>query len=233
MSSGLTFEKNATDTQIHRVTHPSMKRDVLSYMWYFLKVFLLVALIYTFMRTSVIDTISIKGDSMQPNFATSDVVYIDEITPKFGDYRRGDVVIFNPDKLNQNPVMSVFSSTTDSEKYIKRVIGLPGEKVAFQNGKVYIITAENPNGVPLDEKNYLPSGVITLKNDSNERYEETILGADEYYVLGDNRTVSSDSRVLPNHGIIHKNTMWGRVFYRKDPSTKAGWIPLPNYNIRN
>ncbi len=233
MSSGLTFERNATPQQIQNHLHPTLTREIALYCLYFLRIFVIVAMIYLFIRTSVIDTISVKGDSMQPNFATSDIVYIDQITPKFGDYRRGEVVIFNPEKPESERNLLAFYTKTDSEKYIKRVIGLPGEKVAFQNGKVYIITREQPNGIPLDEKEYLPSGVPTTKNNSIDRFEETVLGKDEYYVLGDNRTASSDSRVLPNHGAIKKSTIWGKVFYRKDPQPKAGWLPLPSYNVRN
>lgn len=203
---------------------PSIWREVREYIFYFLKVFLSVAIIYIFIRTSVFDLISVDGKSMFPNYnetTKDDAIYIDQLTPKFSNYERGDViVIIAPEKCN--PKRSLF---------IKRVIGLPGEQVVLENGKVFIINKNNPApGIELKEP-YLKPDVKTYKKvvqDDDVRTEEPVLGENEYYFMGDNRTASTDGRVC---GPINKNLILGKEFYRLNPAEKRGfWVP-PIFNI--
>lgn len=223
--SSLKFQKIATDRDIRKITQPSLWRELKGYFYYFLKVFGSVAFLYVFIRTSVFDLIGVNGRSMYPNyneFTTDDAIYIDQLTPRFSDYQRGDViVIIAPEQCD--PKKSLF---------IKRVIGLPGEQVVLEDGKVYIINRNNPApGVLLDESFYLKPDVKTFKKivqDDGLRYEEPVLGEKEYYFMGDNRTGSTDSRVC---GPITKDLILGKEFFRLSPPEKQGLFNPPVFNI--
>lgn len=221
----LRIEHIASDSQIQKVVNPTLAQEFGSYTFYFLKVFLVVAIVFIFIRTNLFDLIGISGKSMFPsyNFApqSSDKIYIDQLSPKFGNYLRGDVVVLVP-PASCNPRKDLF---------IKRVIGLPGEKVSFQDGRVYITNKDFPGkGVILDEGGYLPETVRSYKKivSGAERFEEKVLADDEYYLMGDNRTASLDSRVCGN---IKKNLILGREFYRLTPSDKLGFYIAPKYNL--
>ncbi len=130
---------------------------------------------------------------MEPNFDNGQYLVVNEIGYRFESPERGDVIVF---KFPLDP----------SQFYIKRVIGLPGETVAIKDGQVLI------NGEYLDESVYLPEGTFTPGE------MEITLEAGEYFVLGDNRNASSDSRqwgVLPEENII------GQVWLRAWPVNTA------------
>ncbi len=133
----------------------------------------------------------VQGASMEPNFSNGDYLLVDEITYKFKAPARGEVIVF------KNP-------RNESEFYIKRVIGLPGEKVDIKNNKVFI------NGVELEEK-YLPEG---LKFNGDSSFN---LNYDEYFVMGDNRPQSYDSR---SWGPLKQNEIIGAARLRFLPLTK-------------
>lgn len=131
---------------------------------------------------------------MEPNFHNGEYLIINEIEYRFESPERGDVIVF---KYPKNP----------NEYYIKRIIGLPGEKVQIKGGQVTIFDKNNLSGFALEEDKYLPGGRVTRGDVS------IVLGEDEYFVLGDNRSASSDSRVwgvLPKQNIIGKS--WIRAF---------------------
>ena len=132
---------------------------------------------------------------MEPSFYDHEYLIIDEISYRFSEADRGDIVVF---KYPKDP----------SQYFIKRVIGLPGEKVEMVDNQIYIY----PNKVGmtkfmLDEK-YIPDGVKTVGNKS------WTLGPDEYYVLGDNREFSLDSR---SFGPVFRDLIVGRVWLRGWP----------------
>ena len=116
-----------------------------------------------------------------------DYLIVDELSYEVGLPQRGQVIIF---RYPNNP----------SEFFIKRVIGLPGETVEIQNDQIKIYNDEYPEGFLLDESGYLSKKVTT----TGEIFQK--LGADEYYVLGDNRTASSDSRAW---GILSRRFIVG------------------------
>jgi signal peptidase I len=227
MASSLKFEKIPTPAQIARYTSPSLLQEIREYVSYFLKVFLVVAIIYIFIRTSIYEQIKVSGQSMYPTFnskTSDDVIYIDLLTPKFSEYKRGDVVVLiAPEKCDRNKSF-----------YIKRIIGLPGEQVVFENGGVYIINEEHPApGVLLNESVYLNQSIKTYKNprgNDGKRYEEKKLADDEYFFMGDNRSNSADGRVC---GEIKKDKILGKQFFRLTPTEKRGSFNLPKYNIGN
>ena len=142
---------------------------------------------------------------MEPNFHTGDYLIVDELSYRFVDPKRGDVIVF---QFPQNP----------SQKYIKRIIGLPGETIEVKDGKV--ITYNQDNAVVLEENTYLPESIQTNGN------TKVSLKENEYFVLGDNRNVSSDSRawwVLKEHFIV------GRTFVRLLPISDISAIKTPTY----
>jgi signal peptidase I len=98
------------------------------------------------------------------------------------------------------------------EHFIKRVIALPGERVQIKDNHVYIYNEEYPNGYILKE-DYLADGEITMSNNENH----INLGADEYYVLGDNRSASQDSRFF---GPLKRSFITGRVWLRGYPISR-------------
>ena len=142
---------------------------------------------------------------MEPNFKNGDYLVVDEISYRFADPNRGDVIVF---KFPGDP----------KQRYIKRIIGIPGETVKIEEGKITISNQEK--SWVLDESNYLPSSLTTSSN------EEISLGNDEYFVLGDNRPFSSDSR---RWGLLPRENIIGRVFLRALPFGAFAKIDAPSY----
>jgi len=220
MSSGVIFENLPKQKQIQRQIHPTFLQEFKEYAWYFLRVFLIVVLVYIFVRTSIFDVIGISGKSMFPSYDDRDAIYIDQFSPNFSDYKRGDVVVLlSPKKIDNK-----------RDLYIKRIIGLPGESVIIKGGQVFIKNSDYPEGVELDEKNYLKPEEKTYKRvvSGTEEFEEPLLGKDEYFVLGDNRKGSTDSRIF---GKVIKADITGKEFYRILPPEKSGFFKGPTYNI--
>ena len=147
-------------------------------------VFLAVVIIYSVgMRTSVI------GDSMEPALWNGQEILINRMGYKLSTPKRGDVIVFLPNG-NEN-----------AHYYVKRVIGLPGEKVLIENGNVYI------DGQLLEEDD-----TYDKISDAGIVQTEMELGNDEYFVLGDNRNSSEDSR-SGNIGPVNKDTIIGKAWF--------------------
>ena len=142
----------------------------------------------------------VKGTSMEPNFHNYEYLIIDELSYRFEAPQRGEVVVF---RYPRDP----------QEHFIKRIIGLPGEDVQIKDNHVYIYNKEHPNGFVLNET-YLDPSEVTLANNENR----ITLKTDEYFVLGDNRDASQDSRFF---GPVNKSFITGRVWLRGLPLNKA------------
>ncbi|MDI6591704.1 MAG: signal peptidase I [Patescibacteria group bacterium] len=180
-------------------------RNFLIFIWEILKIVIIAVLIVAPIRYFIFQPFLVKGQSMEPNFENGDYLIIDEISYRFRDLQRGEVVVF---KYPQNP----------SQRFIKRIVGLPGETIEIEGGKVIIY--QNSRALILDESSYLPP---SLKTPGDIRIS---LGKDEYFVLGDNRFSSFDSRrwgPLPRENII------GRVFLRLWPFSALAKIEAPAY----
>ena len=140
---------------------------------------------------------------MEPNFHDWDYLIVDEMSYYFRDPERGEVIVF---KFPNDP----------SQRYIKRIVGLPGETVVVKGGQVTIsLGAED---IQLDEESYVSSdtpGTVKVQ-----------LGEDEYFVMGDNRHFSSDSR---NWGSLYEDLIVGRVFIRVFPLSAFAKFEQPNY----
>lgn len=146
-------------------------------------------------RYFLIQPFYVKGASMEPNFHDHEYLIIDEISYRFDDPSRGDIVVF---RYPNDP----------SQYFIKRVVGLPGERIKIADGQVTVFSDSHPSGMLLDETGYL--GPIFTAGDKDIQ-----LGADEYFLLGDNRGASLDSR---SFGPVSGHFIVGRVWVR-------GWPP--------
>jgi len=171
-----------------------------------LEIVVIAALIVVPIRYFLFQPFIVRGDSMEPNFENGDYLLIDEISFRFREPKRGEVVVF---KLPNQP----------SNRYIKRIIGLPGETVQIANGKV-ILFGENGKAQILDESNYLKNNLETPGN------VKITLGNNEFFVLGDNRQFSSDSRAW---GALPRENIIGRAFFRAFPFDKFSKIETPAY----
>ncbi|GBD34834.1 Signal peptidase I T [bacterium HR35] len=158
---------------------------------YFLEI-LEIILILSFLlpiRIFLFEPFFVKGSSMEPNYYSFDYLIVDKISYHFTDPQRGDVVVFHPPFDNK-----VY--------YIKRIIGLPGERVVIKDSKIFIYSPENPQGKELKEP-YLQEHYTSGSKD-------IALGKDEYFVLGDNREISSDSR---SWGPVKRERIIGKVIF--------------------
>ncbi len=158
-------------------------------------------------RYFLIQPFYVKGASMEPNFYEHEYLIIDEISYRFREPDRGEVVVF---RYPHDP----------SQFFIKRVIGLPGETIEITDGNIIIYNDEAPNGQLIDEE--------YINHDRTEGKERMTLGAEEYYLLGDNRDASLDSRSI---GAITLDEIIGRTWVRGLPLSRMGTFQLPDYNF--
>lgn len=186
---------------------PKESNTGLSYFTEFLKIFIVAAAIILPIRLFLIQPFYVKGASMEPNFHENEYLIIDKLSPHFKPFVRGEVIVFRYPK-------------TDHRFLIKRVIGLPGEKIVIKNQAVTIFNEENTDGIPLDESSYNP-------RELSQRLIVETLAKDEYFVLGDNRPVSFDSE---RFGAITEDQIVGRVVFRGLPINRIGILKAPMYN---
>ncbi|MCR5529256.1 MAG: signal peptidase I [Saccharofermentans sp.] len=174
------------------ITEEPVKKDsrneVLKEIFSWVRTIAIGVLVGVFLVVFVIQRDNVYGDSMKPTLYSGDMVYTLKIPTYTHNYNRGDIVILDGEDMEGY----------DREEYlIKRVIGLPGETVRIADGHVYIKEVGAAEFMLLEEP-YLDESVQTLMmNIGIEKgYDEVTLGENEYYCLGDNRSVSKDSRVL-------------------------------------
>ncbi len=157
-------------------------------------------------RTFLVQPFLVSGTSMYPTFSNGDYVLVDELTYRIRPPERGEVIVFHdPEDY--------------STYFIKRIIGLPGEKVVLHNSTVTVYNSANPNGLVLDES-YLPPGTVTS---GDQTY---VLSSSTYLMFGDNRPFSYDSRSwgpLPTKNIV------GLVRVRLWPVTAITAFAAPKY----
>ncbi|MFH1745108.1 MAG: signal peptidase I [bacterium] len=158
-------------------------------------------------RYFLIQPFYVNGKSMEPNFHDREYLIIDELSYRFNAPERGDIIVFRYPKDPQ-------------EYFIKRLIGLPGEEIQIKEGNIIIYNSNSQNGFILEEE-YL-DGVKTYSSSA----EKIKLGENEYYVLGDNRNSSKDSR---SFGSVNKSFIVGRVFFRGFPVDEMKVFTTPEY----
>ncbi|MEI6498991.1 MAG: signal peptidase I [bacterium] len=177
-----------------------------------LKTGLIVFVIAFALRYFAIQPFIVDGESMMPNFVNNEYLLAEKISYLIDKPKRGDVIVFKYPK-------------NTSVNYIKRVIGLPGETVKIESDRIVIINAEFPNGIVLSE-NYIPANFLTAT--SNNKPLQTVLGNDQYFVLGDNREHSSDSR---EWGILPKSDILGRAWLTILPFDRFGLQHKKSYQV--
>lgn len=173
----------------------STMREIIDWIVYFGIIVILSYLIITFVGVRTM----VSGHSMEPSLHDHDQLLVDKISYRFREPRRYEIIVF-PYKYEENTY------------YIKRIIGMPGETVQVKNGIVYI------NGEPLGEEYG-----AELMDDPGIAGVPVTLGKDEYFVLGDNRNHSADSR-RPNVGVLKREDLIGRAWIRIWPFDSMGVV---------
>jgi signal peptidase I len=177
-------------------------RNFLGFLWETLKIVVIALVIVVPIRYFLFQPFFVKGASMEPNFEDNQYLIIDEISYRFREPQRGEIVVF---KYPHDP----------SQRYIKRIVGLPGEIVEIKEEQVLI------SGQVLDESSYLPEGTST------PGLTKITLTENEYFVLGDNRLHSSDSR---SWGPLPKENIVGRAYLRAWPFDTLAKFEAPAYS---
>jgi signal peptidase I len=168
--------------------------------WELVRFALLAIAIVIPIRIFIAQPFVVDGSSMVPTFENGQYLIVDEISYRLSEPKRDDVVVFR--------------YPNDQKKFfIKRIIGLPNETVDIKGTTVTITNKEHPSGFILNQP------YIENNADSNTHFE---LKDDEYFVMGDNRSASSDSRYW---GAVPKNLLIGKVFLRLLPISKVGVLP--------
>ena len=180
---------------------PGSAKAVLVFFDYTRSAFLFI-IILLLVYYLVVQIFIVKGVSMEPNFIDGELIVIDRLTYYLRKPSRGDDIVF------------IFPGT-NNQKYIKRVIGLPGEKVVVKDGLVFV------GGKKLRE-DYLPDDFKTLGD------TEVLLRDNQYFVLGDNRDLSNDSRIW---GTLDKENVIGRAVAVVFPFGNTRIIEREGYNI--
>ncbi len=185
-----------------------MFRKFVLFVFELMKIVIICLVIIIPVRHFLIQPFYVKGASMEPSFYNKEYLIIDEISYRFNEPERGDVVVF---RYPRNP----------QEFFIKRLIGLPGESVQIKDNKIIIFNKENKDGFVLSE-GYLLENMQTYS--SSEEVVE--LGDDEIFVLGDNRNASKDSRVF---GPVNESFVVGKVLLRGWPFDRIDVFNAPVY----
>lgn len=140
------------------------------------------------------------GQSMDTTLSGGDTVLLNELSYRLGGPKRNDIIAFKP------------NGSTSSHSYIKRVVGLPGETIQIRDGMIYI-----NDKIYLEKKDYTPMTEAGLAE------EPIVLGTNEYFVLGDNRNNSEDSR-FADVGLVKKDDIEGRVWFVISPWENFGFV---------
>jgi signal peptidase I len=200
--------ENPLDTFWHRTLGPTIGACVV-FVLEVVQIVIISAAVIVPIRYFLIQPFYVKGASMEPNFYDREYLIIDELSYRFTEPERGDIIVFR-------------YKHDRSEFFIKRVVGLPGETVEVTGGRVVIYTDDYVNGVVLEEE-YLHDAATPAG-----KYNHVTLGAGEYYALGDNREASLDSRMF---GPVEREDLVGRVWLRGLPLSRVGVFDAPEYAL--
>ena len=194
---------------------PGFWKNAWSSFFELLKVLVFAAIIIIPVKTFFFQPFFVEGASMEPSFHGGDYLIVNEFGYKLTNIRLGDNLDFSVKPFRK---LSRFDSAVfkyprnPSQYFIKRVIGLPGETVRVKNSEITIYNAEHPKGFIIDDKMFLAPRTVTAETVTTE------LKSDEYFVMGDNRPNSYDSRAI---GPIPEDKIIGKVAVRVWPFTGA------------
>lgn len=174
------------------------------WLWFldFIETIVIALAIFVVMYRFLFQPHQVKGNSMYSNFHDGEYLLTDKISYRFNQPKQGDVVVFKAPK-------------NEDYDYIKRVIGLPGDQVKVEKGQVYI------NNKLFNETQYLDDGVKTTSGYFAKEGVTVIVPADNYFVMGDNRNNSSDSR---DWGMVPLANIIGKAWIRYWPINEIGII---------
>ena len=203
-------DKNIKNNSLDNDTNNKENKNILATVGMFflelVKVAILAGVTIGFVRYFIFKPFYVEGQSMEPAFLTKEYLIIDEISYRLHEPKRGEVIVLR-------------APTVEKDFYLKRIIGLPGDQIRVENNKVIIHSSQNPRGVLLEEK-YLVEPTPGTAN--------YILGPNEYFVMGDNRDASFDSR---RFGPIKRNAIIGRTWLRGWPLDRITIFEAPSYNL--
>ena len=205
-------EKNSEELNSFKVANNPSK-DFFYFLLDLLKTGIIVFIVAFALRYFAVQPFIVDGQSMMPTYVDKEYILAEKVSYLTGVPKRGDVIVFRPPI---NPSVS----------YIKRVIGLPGETVKIENNTVTIINDKNPNGIALSEL-YLGSDALTLAEGTTTGAYTVKVADNEYFVMGDNRQHSSDSR---EWGLLPKANIIGRAWMTILPANKFGIQKREIYN---
>lgn len=188
--------------------------EVGEFIWETVKVVLISLIIILPVRYFLIQPFFVKGASMVPTFQDKEYILVDKWTYRLSRPHRGDVVIF---KYPADP----------SQFFIKRIAALPGETISVGNNSILIFNKEYPEGFVLNERGYLPTNHQTVCG-SNSTFcgRKVELKDNEYFLIGDNREHSSDSRFF---GPVAAKYFSGMAWLRLWPLTRVGFLERTTY----
>ena len=167
-------------------------RKFFHFIWEIAKITIIALIIVIPIRVFIFQPFFVSGASMEPNFHNLDYLIVDEISYHLGEPQRGDVVVFyNPNNISQ--------------RFIKRIIALPGETIKIEGGNVYLRQTQEGEFLIFDETEYLPEDLDTKGNTT------ITLKENQYFVMGDNRNSSYDSR---SWGALDEEYIIGRNFFK-------------------
>ncbi len=187
----------------------SLRRMAAS-IWEVVEVILIAFITVYVIRSFVAQPFLVSGASMEPNYKNNEYLLIDELTYRFRTPERGEVIVF-------------LYPGDEKSYFIKRIIGLPGEHVTISDNHVSIEPVGSNTPMTITES-YLPGSTTTFGQ------KTVVLGSDEYFVMGDNRGNSFDSR---NWGPLKKDHIKGLVRLRLFPFSRFGTMSAPSYSIVN
>jgi signal peptidase I len=212
----MTYAPDATSDDGARPEQGNARRS-LGCLLEIVETLVLTLVIYLLIHNFIAQPFEVEQDSMFPTILEHEYVLIDKLSPRFSDYDRGDIVVFQPPEgFEQGGV-----------PFIKRVIGLPGDTVTLENGRVFV-TPPGGSPVGLDEPYVVfvdGDTAPTMPRDA-ERTSEWTVPEGQYFVMGDNRPQSQDSRFF---GPIERASIIGRAWLRYFPLDRIAFMQKPVY----
>lgn len=188
----------------------SLFKQLVTFFLDFLETIVVALSIFVVVYLFLFQPHEVKGSSMEPSFSNNEYILTDKISYRFSKPKRGEVIIF---KSPKNPDVD----------FIKRIIGLPGEKIMIEKGRVFV------NDEIISEP-YINPPTNLFPGSKLSEGEEIVIPVDNYFVLGDNRSHSSDSR---DFGPINRDSIIGKAFIRYWPISALGVIKEINYSLTN
>lgn len=182
-----------------------------SFLLEFIQSIVLALSVFVLLYLFIAQPNEVKGSSMVPNFVDKEFLLTEKLSYQFGNPQRGDVVIFKAPPSEP--------CAAEECEYIKRVIGIPGDRVMVKDGQVYL------NGELLNQ-GFLPEGITSEPGQYSQEGVEQIVPEGQYLCFGDNRQHSRDGREF---GLIKKDLIVGKAFFKYWPLTSIGLVPTVKF----